>query len=172
MADKILPLSVVDFIISVLTVIAERATVFPLIPPYVAGFVGFLAFVVWNGGIVLGQSVSINPLSNLPNWYSLDGPRLTGDKSNHVPAIHIPQLYYGVAFATAFGWPVLFTGRHGVFRLLKNIYLRSFWTKWLVPRPKAAVGTRGSNQKLRHYRYTSRTVFIMAFILLTTWKYT
>ncbi|KAG8994174.1 glucosyltransferase [Tulasnella sp. 427] len=115
-----------DWIISVLTVIAERKTVLPLLPPYIAGFLAFLGFVVWNGGIVLG------------------------DKSNHVPVIHIPQVYYGVAFATAFGWPILFTGRHGVFRLLKNIYLRSFWTKW----------------------YTSRTIFIMAFILFTTWKYT
>lgn len=54
----------VDWIISVLTVVAERATVIPLIPPYAVGFVSFLVFVVWNGGIVLGQSVS-NSLATL-----------------------------------------------------------------------------------------------------------
>jgi alpha-1,2-glucosyltransferase len=30
-----------------------------------------------------------------------------GDKSNHVPALHIPQLFYFYAFSAAFGWPVL-----------------------------------------------------------------
>lgn len=96
---------------------------------------------------------------------------LSGDKSNHVPAIHIPQVYYGAAFAAAFGWPVLFTGKHGVFGLLKNIYLRSFWTKWLVERTVAPSKFR-SPDRVRLYRYTSRTICIMAFILFTIWGYT
>ena len=30
-----------------------------------------------------------------------------GDKSNHVPAFHVPQLYYLISCATAFCWPTL-----------------------------------------------------------------
>ncbi|KAL1749109.1 glycosyltransferase family 59 protein [Schizophyllum fasciatum] len=51
--------------------------------PYALVLAGFAGFLVWNGGIVLG------------------------DKSNHTPALHIPQLYYLIACATAFCWPAL-----------------------------------------------------------------
>ncbi|KAK0233267.1 glucosyltransferase [Armillaria fumosa] len=54
-------------------------------------------FVMWNGGIVLG------------------------DKSNHVPVVHIPQMYYFAAFATAFGWPILIAGDRGVVGLFGDI---------------------------------------------------
>ncbi|KAI8871239.1 hypothetical protein GQ42DRAFT_144905 [Ramicandelaber brevisporus] len=45
----------------------------------------FAWFIVWNGGIVLG------------------------DKSNHVAAIHLPQLFYFVSFACGIGLPYLLT---------------------------------------------------------------
>lgn len=54
-----------------------------LVLPYAPVFLGFAAFLVWNGGIVLG------------------------DKTNHVPVLHFPQLLYFVVFSTAFGWPAL-----------------------------------------------------------------
>ena len=37
--------------------------------------------------------------------------RLPGDKSNHVPTLHIPQLFYFFAFAGAFLTPVLVSPR-------------------------------------------------------------
>jgi alpha-1,2-glucosyltransferase len=50
--------------------------------PYVAVMVGFVAFVAWNGGIVVG------------------------DRTNHTAGLHLPQLGYFVLFATAFSAPV------------------------------------------------------------------
>lgn len=35
---------------------------------------------------------------------------IIGDKANHIPAFHVPQLYYFIGFTTAFGWPVLISG--------------------------------------------------------------
>jgi alpha-1,2-glucosyltransferase len=52
----------------------------------------------------------------------------TGDKSNHVPTLHIPQLFYFFGFATIMGWPVLVTGPGGPIRLAKEVRLRMFGT--------------------------------------------
>jgi alpha-1,2-glucosyltransferase len=46
-----------------------------VVSPYVPVGVAFLAFLVWNAGIVLG------------------------DKTMHVAVLHIPQIYYFAAFA-------------------------------------------------------------------------
>ncbi|KAK0208390.1 glucosyltransferase [Desarmillaria ectypa] len=64
-----------------------------------------VVFVTWNGGIVMG------------------------DKSNHVPVVHIPQMYYFVAFATAFGWPILISGDRGVVGLIGDLRNRMFGSK-------------------------------------------
>ncbi|KAH6597110.1 hypothetical protein BASA61_003245 [Batrachochytrium salamandrivorans] len=50
-----------------------------LLWPYILVILSFIAFVIHNGGIVLG------------------------DKSNHMAGVHIPQLYYFFAFSTFFG---------------------------------------------------------------------
>jgi len=77
--------------------------VLPSFVPYALVVAGFGAFVVWNGGIVLG------------------------DKSNHVPALHIPQLYYFIAFATMIGWPVLISGPGGnAAQLVSDVKWRMF----------------------------------------------
>ena len=55
---------------------------------------------------------------------------IAGDKSNHIPAVHIPQLFYFYAFSTAFGWPVLlFSGvgkTAGPVGLVKEVVARMF----------------------------------------------
>lgn len=71
--------------------------ILPSFIPYALILVAFGCFVVWNGGIVLG------------------------DKSNHIPSLHVPQLFYFVAFATVFGWPVLLTGPSGVRGLVQQV---------------------------------------------------
>ncbi|EPT04394.1 hypothetical protein FOMPIDRAFT_69681, partial [Fomitopsis schrenkii] len=70
--------------------------------PYALVLAGFGAFIVWNGGIVLG------------------------DKSNHVPAFHVPQLYYFVGFATILGWPALISGKGGPKALAREVQKRMF----------------------------------------------
>ncbi|KIJ45656.1 glycosyltransferase family 59 protein [Sphaerobolus stellatus SS14] len=72
--------------------------------PYLLCCIAFAAFVVWNGGIVLG------------------------DKSNHIPVIHIPQVYYFVGFATLFGWPVLISYQGGPAALLRDVRQRMIGT--------------------------------------------
>ncbi|KAG8905101.1 glucosyltransferase [Tulasnella sp. 403] len=95
-----------DFLIASLTVISERATVLPILPPYVVSCVLFVCFVIWNGGIVLG------------------------DKSNHVAAMHIPQLYYFVSFAAIMGWPILVSGKSGIRGLAREVAARMFKRRW------------------------------------------
>lgn len=53
----------------------------------------------------------------------------SGDKSNHIPSLHIPQVYYFLAFATLFGWPALISGDGGVFSLLCEVRARMFGGK-------------------------------------------
>ncbi|KIY45502.1 glucosyltransferase [Fistulina hepatica ATCC 64428] len=81
-------------------VIASAFRILPdvIVPfiPYAGTLAVFAAFVIWNGGIVLG------------------------DKSNHIPVLHIPQMYYFISFCTALGWPVLISARGGVLRLAKS----------------------------------------------------
>jgi len=50
-------------------------------------FISFAAFLLYNGGIALG------------------------DKENHIPVIHIPQLFYCSAFITVFSLPLVFRPR-------------------------------------------------------------
>ncbi|KAG8981857.1 glucosyltransferase [Tulasnella sp. JGI-2019a] len=69
--------------------------------PYLFALIGFVGFIVWNGGIVLG------------------------DKSNHVPSTHVPQIFYFIAFATAFAWPALLSGKkYGAIGLVKAVIKR------------------------------------------------
>ncbi|GAA5866044.1 hypothetical protein JCM1840_003388 [Sporobolomyces johnsonii] len=53
----------------------------PIFVAYLPVFGAAVVFVLWNGGIVLG------------------------DKANHIPSIHIPQVYYFVAFSAVFVAP-------------------------------------------------------------------
>jgi alpha-1,2-glucosyltransferase len=57
---------------------------------------------------------------------------ITGDKSNHVPALHVPQLYYFVTTATFFGWPALLSGSQGTRKLTQGVWKRMFGGKMLV----------------------------------------
>lgn len=79
-------------------------TIFPLLRAYVPVFVGALAFVLWNGGIVLGglvYDVQVDSSTSLTLYHS------TGDKTNHVPTFHFTQLYYFSAFSAAFLAPII-----------------------------------------------------------------
>jgi len=57
-----------------------------IVTPYLPVFAGFIAFLVWNGGIVLGH------------------------KENHQPVTHWPQLCYFLTFGTAMLLPTLVRG--------------------------------------------------------------
>lgn len=57
---------------------------------------------------------------------------IIGDKSNHIPVVHIPQLYYFVASATFFGWPVLLSGPRGIQNLIHDVWKRMLGGKMLV----------------------------------------
>ncbi|KAI0932633.1 hypothetical protein AcW1_000301 [Taiwanofungus camphoratus] len=91
--------SPMDLVRSILSAPRILPDVLSSIVPYALVVAGFGVFIVWNGGIVLG------------------------DKSNHVPVFHIPQLYYFVGFATIFGWPALVTGGEG---LAQDVCVRMF----------------------------------------------
>jgi hypothetical protein len=52
-----------------------------------------------------------------------------GDKSNHIPSLHVPQVYYFLASATIFAWPVLISGDGGAHTLLCEVRARMFGGK-------------------------------------------
>jgi alpha-1,2-glucosyltransferase len=87
---------------AVISVPKVLPSILPAFIPYTLVLVVFGAFIVWNEGIVLG------------------------DKSNHIPSLHIPQLYYFVVAATSFGWPVLISGAGGASALGRNVWRRMF----------------------------------------------
>ncbi|KAJ6626877.1 glucosyltransferase [Mycena sp. CBHHK59/15] len=94
-----------DLVRSILSAPKIFRDILPAFVPYALVLALFCAFVVWNGGIVLG------------------------DKSNHIPSLHIPQVYYFVAFSAAFGWPVLISGDGGVIGLIREVRYRMFGSK-------------------------------------------
>ena len=59
-------------------------------------FAGFGVFLLWNQGIVLGM---LHRGNIILTW--------TGDKSNHIAGINIPQILYCSTFIAAFAFPVL-----------------------------------------------------------------
>lgn len=75
---------------------------------------------------MLGVISSLNQFT-----FNIDKKK-TGDKSNHIPSLHIPQLYYFLAFATLFGWPVLISGELGLRRIVRDVCIRMFGTKRCV----------------------------------------
>lgn len=52
-----------------------------------------------------------------------------GDKSNHVPSFHVPQLYYFIAFATIIGWPAVLCGEGGPLKIATDVISRMFGSK-------------------------------------------
>lgn len=56
----------------------------------------------------------------------------SGDKSNHVPSLHPPQLYYFIAFATIMGWPALISGDRGWKVLVNDVQNRMFGNRRCV----------------------------------------
>ena len=112
----------VDFVKTVLSAPHVITDILPAFIPYSVVVAGFAAFVVWNGGIVLGKAFSERAAS-------CHTDRLSGDKSNHVPAFHIPQVYYFVGFSSILGWPVLVGGKRGTRSLLQDIWKRMFGSK-------------------------------------------
>jgi alpha-1,2-glucosyltransferase len=108
-----------DLVLSVRSLPSVLLDILPAFIPYALVLVLFGAFVVWNGGIVLGEA-----------GFTLHRTIVTelrsGDKSNHIPSVHIPQVYYFVAFSTILGWPVLISGKDGVPGLLHEVYMRMF----------------------------------------------
>ncbi|KAI0095289.1 glucosyltransferase [Irpex rosettiformis] len=94
-----------DLLRSIASVPRVLPQILPPFVPYSIVLAAFAAFVVWNGGIVLG------------------------DKSNHVPAFHIPQLYYFVGFTTLMGWPALLANKDGVLPLARGVWHKMFGSK-------------------------------------------
>lgn len=94
--------------------------ILPSFLPYTLVVAAFAAFVLYNGGIVLGMLVSNE--KHMLHW----SDSRAGDKANHIPAFHIPQIYYFVAFSTAFGWPVLICNFEGPRKLIHDVWSRMF----------------------------------------------
>ncbi|KAF9458345.1 glucosyltransferase [Collybia nuda] len=94
-----------DLLRSIFSFPAVIADISPSFVPYAFVVAAFGGFIVWNGGVVLG------------------------DKANHIPSLHIPQLYYFFAFSTTFGWPVLISGPGGIRGLIWGVSKRMFGGK-------------------------------------------
>ncbi|KAL4069407.1 glycosyltransferase family 59 protein [Scleroderma citrinum] len=96
---------VADFIKSIISLPNALPELLPPLVPYMLVLALFGGFVFWNGGIVLG------------------------DRANHVPVMHVPQLYYFIAFATMFGWPAVTLSHGGPAQLVAEVLARMIGTK-------------------------------------------
>ena len=95
-------------------------SILPAFVPYTLVLAAFGVFIVRNEGIVLGELFQARSHVIHADY------GLLGDKSNHIPSLHIPQLYYFVVAATFFGWPVLISGAGGATALCRNVWSRMF----------------------------------------------
>lgn len=74
----------ISSLFSILERLNNIKLILTILLPYLPIFGGFVAFLKWNGGIVLG------------------------DQSNHQAGLHLPQLFYFAVFSTFFSFPTLF----------------------------------------------------------------
>ncbi|KAG2234541.1 hypothetical protein INT48_007354 [Thamnidium elegans] len=124
------PTQVVQIISSLLVnTVKHITTVLPNIFTFILTIISFAAFLVWNGGIVLG------------------------DRSNHVAGFHFPQLFYYTSFLSFFAAPwtlsisiltsmltikryehpfLLSDNRHYSFYVWKKIYKRHWTVRYLL----------------------------------------
>ncbi|KAF9452582.1 glycosyltransferase family 59 protein [Macrolepiota fuliginosa MF-IS2] len=108
--------------------------ILPSFLPYSLVLLAFGSFIIWNGGIVLG------------------------DRSNHIPAFHIPQLYYFVASVTFFGWPVLLSGPQGTQKLIHDVWKCMFGNKIRIMITALVLGIMCTTVKL----FTIHHPFLLA----------
>ena len=113
-----------DVLRSVLSTRHILGDILPAFVPYTLVLTVFGAFVIWNGGIVLGGLLRVDP-----TWPQLIDVRSSGDKANHIPSFHIPQVYYFIGFSTAFGWPVLLSANGGPRSLVRDVQYRMLGTR-------------------------------------------
>ena len=83
------------------SLLSNPTIVIETLAPYFFPLGSFALFLVWNGGTIV-----------------------LGDKSNHVAALHFPQLFYFVGFAIAFLLPILPIAEL-VSRLAKDLTMRN-----------------------------------------------
>ncbi|KAF9510697.1 glycosyltransferase family 59 protein [Hydnum rufescens UP504] len=110
--------SIYDLSKSITSVPHAIVPIMPSFLPYTILAAAFSVFIVWNGGIVLG------------------------DKSNHIPQLHVPQLHYFVGFSTALGLPVLVSGPGGPVYLFRQVRNRMFGSLRCVLSPVTLVFSR------------------------------
>lgn len=76
-----------------------------LFGPFIPLLLGFVLFVAWNGGVVLGKFGShCSQVERTKLRRSL----CLGDKSNHIATIHLAQLLYLWPYITFFSLPLLY----------------------------------------------------------------
>lgn len=83
------------------SILAHPSAVAWVAVPYLPVAGAFIAFLHWNGGIVLG------PSTYCPAQIASDYMLTTGDKSMHIAVLHLPQMCYFAAFSAAMASPIL-----------------------------------------------------------------
>jgi alpha-1,2-glucosyltransferase len=89
-----------------LVAVSNLSVILPILLSFAPIFVAAVAFLFWNGGIVLGSFVHLYHVNEV------------GDKSNHIAGVNVPQMFYCTAFIAAFSAPIL----------LRVVYLKLFLT--------------------------------------------
>jgi alpha-1,2-glucosyltransferase len=88
---------------------------------------GFASFVMWNGGVVLGKYALSSSQRSLT---------ISGDKSNHIATLHLPQMLYIWPYFAFFSFPILIPIAMAAAIKSRPVNLITIWNKaprlWVI----------------------------------------
>lgn len=103
--------------------------------PYLGLLAGFAAFVKWNGGIVLGKHFTFmfatRILVNCLEGITYPRAFYIGDRSNHIPSMHVVQLFYFAIFSAGMSMFAIL-GVVPVARLIRRPTFKYILLPWLL----------------------------------------
>ncbi|KIN08179.1 glycosyltransferase family 59 protein [Oidiodendron maius Zn] len=110
--------------------------------PYIALLLSFSAFVLWNGGVVLG------------------------DKANHVATIHLPQLLYLWPFIAFFSFPIILPSALSLLVSLSSPVVSLFSNSSNAPQVSTSSSRTQGNRRFILTQAHISNAFLVVFVVI------
>lgn len=135
-------------------VVSNHSRVLKQIWPHIFMLAAFCAFVVWNGGVVLGME-----RRHLPGRPLSLTPPCAGDKSNHVATIHLAQMLYiwplFVFFSAPLLLPTAFSILQGTLSLIRRPFPGQNKKDYRISHATGALGSEEPVFKRKKHNYVN-----------------